>query len=906
MNKHKQLGFTLVELLAAIAILAIILAIALPGISGIISNATKAAFESNAKLVLKSIDMKKLENGVFDVTVLNKGNVKNLLSISDENYDSLNVTEVNILLFIKIVGQGKWDNLTACGIYNDMKVTNGDDCSIDYEAPVVVYNPNGSTNYVRSSNVKVTVSEEHLLINSLHYVWTNSEIAPSNQEYTTTFTSGDNIQMPNGNGAYYLCVIAKDTYNNTAISKSNVFNLDNEKPIITINGQINVTTTKGSSYTDEGVIISDNIDVNISPDITSDLNVNQVGTYFVTYNATDSSGNSATSVTRTVNVVDVSAPVITILGSNPATLNAGSVYSDAGATAIDDVNGNVTSNIITTGAVNPNVLGTYTIIYTVEDTAGNEATATRIINVIDNIVPTIAFGTNGNSTYAKTRSTTVTVSDNVAVNTSSLKYQWTISITTPTEVSFATSFTNGGTLSTPASVTGGYYLWILAKDTTGNTTITRTNIFNLDNTKPVITLTGSSTVTINVGSTYSDAGATATDNISTGLVLIPTSTVNPNVVGTYTVTYNVSDGAGNAAVAVVRTVNVIDNIPPTVSINASPTSITAGQNTTLTLTSNKDVGSTIYYLKIYDQTTGVYLASAGSGTTLSYTYAPSTTQTYVARATDSTGGTVYSSSSTVTVNVSVASYTLTTIASTGGTVSSGGTYNTGSTPTITATPNANYTFSSWSGSTGCSGTASHTITMDANKTCTANFTLGANWLAIGTQVWAKANLNVGTMVTGTTTQTNNSILEKHCYNDTESNCTTYGALYQWGEAMQYVTTNGARGICPAGSHFPSDNDWKILEVQLGMTQAQADATGWRGTDQGTQLKSGGSSGLNMPLAGFRYTGVSFFDLSSVAYLWSSSEYSPSAWRRRLTSGNATVGRDTYDKGNGFSVRCLGN
>jgi len=185
-------------------------------------------------------------------------------------------------------------------------------------------------------------------------------------------------------------------------------------------------------------------------------------------------------------------------------------------------------------------------------------------------------------------------------------------------------------------------------------------------------------------------------------------------------------------------------------------------------------------------------------------------------------------------------------------------------------------------------------------------TTDTNWLAIGSQLWAKTNLNVGTMITGVTTQTNNSVLEKYCSANLESNCTTYGALYQWDEAMQYVTTPGAQGICPAGSHIPTDNDWKILEVQLGMTQTQADTTGWRGTDQGTQLKSGGSSGLNMPLAGIRNTGGSFNDLSSNTNLWSSSESSTSAWLRWLVSGYATVNRYSDAKGTGFSVRCLGN
>jgi hypothetical protein len=165
---------------------------------------------------------------------------------------------------------------------------------------------------------------------------------------------------------------------------------------------------------------------------------------------------------------------------------------------------------------------------------------------------------NGNTTWAKTRSTTVTVSDaHTGVNPSSLKYLWNTSTTQPTETSFTTAFTNGGTLTTPTGVTGSYYLWILAKDNAGNTTITRTNVFNIDNTVPVITLNGSSTVTIDVGSTYTDAGATATDAHSgiNGSVT-KTGSVNTSAAGTYTLTYNVSDNAGNAATPVTRTVTV--------------------------------------------------------------------------------------------------------------------------------------------------------------------------------------------------------------------------------------------------------------------------------------------------------------------------------------------------------------
>ncbi|MBK7631804.1 MAG: hypothetical protein IPJ23_14080 [Ignavibacteriales bacterium] len=69
---------------------------------------------------------------------------------------------------------------------------------------------------------------------------------------------------------------------------------------------------------------------------------------------------------------------------------------------------------------------------------------------------------------------------------------------------------------------------------------------------------------------------------------------------------------------------------------------------------------------------------------------------------------------------------------------------------------------------------------------------------IGTQCWMKENLNVGTMIQGNSNQSNNGVKEKYCYNNDTANCSIYGGLYQWNEAMQYVTTEGARGICPEG------------------------------------------------------------------------------------------------------------
>ncbi len=241
---------------------------------------------------------------------------------------------------------------------------------------------------------------------------------------------------------------------------------------------------------------------------------------------------------------------------------------------------------------------------------------------------------------------------------------------------------------------------------------------------------------------------------------------------------------------------------------------------------------------------------------------------------------------------------------------------------FTATPYSRSTPSSFT-LTATNGDLVYSITEDSSPTAGAPTpsnlatTDPDNWIQIGTQVWAKYNLNVGTRIAGASEQTNNggtNVVEKYCYGDTDAGCTNtdgngmpYGALYQWNEAMGYSTTEKAQGICPADSHVPSDNEWKILEVQLGMTQIQADIDiAWRGTDQGAKLKSGGISGLSIPLAGLRTTGSSFDNLSSYATLWSSSESSTSARTRTLSSGYDTVYRYAEGKAFGFSVRCLGN
>jgi prepilin-type N-terminal cleavage/methylation domain-containing protein len=127
----KKKAFTLVELLAVIIILAIVLAIAVPSITGIIDKVTKNAFEIDAKNIIKSINYKLLQDDTLNISSLNVENVGEKLNISSNNYESLNVSkDSNNNFYVYIEGKNKWDGLVACGIYTDIVVEEVDNINI--------------------------------------------------------------------------------------------------------------------------------------------------------------------------------------------------------------------------------------------------------------------------------------------------------------------------------------------------------------------------------------------------------------------------------------------------------------------------------------------------------------------------------------------------------------------------------------------------------------------------------------------------------------------------------------------------------------------------------------------------------------------------------------------------------
>jgi uncharacterized protein (TIGR02145 family) len=193
-------------------------------------------------------------------------------------------------------------------------------------------------------------------------------------------------------------------------------------------------------------------------------------------------------------------------------------------------------------------------------------------------------------------------------------------------------------------------------------------------------------------------------------------------------------------------------------------------------------------------------------------------------------------------------------------------------------------------------------------------------VVIGTQIWLDKNLittkySNGEIIATTTPATldiSNEITPKYqwAYNGDESSVASYGRLYTW-----YAITD-SRGVCPAGWHVPTDGEWKTLETGLGMTQAQADATDWRGTDQGTKLKSTtkwqsngngiNSSGFNAVGCGSRdLTGDPFHGVSFWGNYWTATQTdATTAWAHSVSYNFNGIYRYNWNKGYGFSVHCI--
>jgi uncharacterized repeat protein (TIGR01451 family) len=268
-----------------------------------------------------------------------------------------------------------------------------------------------------------------------------------------------------GVGPHNVAITVTDTSSNSTTVNATFTVTDGTPPVLTVNGANPITVECHSSFTDPGATATDNCG---NPTVTSSSNVdlNSPGSYTITYSATD--GTNTVTATRTVNVVDTLAPIITLNGANPMTVECHTTFTDPGATATDACAGS--RPVTASGTVNANVPGTYTITYTASDNAGHTTTVTRTVNVVDTLSPVITLnGANPMTVECHTGFT-----DPGATATDACAGSRPVTVTG----------------SVNANVRGTYTLTYTASDGNGHTTTATRTVNVVDTTAPTLTLNG--------------------------------------------------------------------------------------------------------------------------------------------------------------------------------------------------------------------------------------------------------------------------------------------------------------------------------------------------------------------------------------------------------------------------------
>ncbi len=348
---------------------------------------------------------------------------------------------------------------------------------------------------------------------------------------------------------------------------------------------------------------------------------------------------------------DSTAPVISLVGTTPVTIEAGAAYTDAGATASDNVDGNITNNISVTGLpVDTSVLGAHAVMYNVSDTAGNAAsTVTRVVNVVDTTAPTTTdSGTDANW---HTSSVTVTLTCAESIGSGCATTYYTTDGTTPTVASATGS-------SVVLTADGIYTVKYFSVDVTGNQEVVKTaaNTVKIDGTMPTVSLSSYSPDPTN-DSTPTFTGTVA-DNES-GVVTVEFKVVDSSTLavvsgwadvtssgtfnsgsgnfdftptlsdGGYTIQVRASDAAGNTSLVASDNV-VVDTTAPTTTDSGTDTNWhTSSVTVTLSCSDGSGSGCDVIYWNT-DGTTPTAASHMGSGSTVLLTNDGTYTITYFA------------------------------------------------------------------------------------------------------------------------------------------------------------------------------------------------------------------------------------------------------------------------------------
>ncbi|HSG63330.1 MAG TPA: immunoglobulin-like domain-containing protein, partial [Pseudomonadales bacterium] len=372
-------------------------------------------------------------------------------------------------------------------------------------------------------------------------------------------------------GSYSVSYNVVDAAGNAAAEVTRIVQVDDQTaPVITAPTALTVAAADadGTAKTETNIAIflasatASDANEGVIATVDNDApTIFPLGTTTVTFSATDSADNTG-NAQSTITVTDQTAPIINLIGDASVTINIGETYTDAGASASDNVDGDLTADIVESGSVDTTNLGVYTLRYNVSDAAGNVAAeVTRSVSVQDAFAPVVTAPTSITVAAVDADGTSVTDSNIQAFLAGSDATDDVDGNITPTHDA-PTVFPLGITTVT-----------FSATDSSGNIGQSQATVSVSDQTTPVMSLNGDSAITLAVGDSYVEQGATVTDNVDGDISaqIVISGSVDTSTVGIYILTYRVSDAADNAATALTRQVTVQDNDAPVVIVPANIT-----------------------------------------------------------------------------------------------------------------------------------------------------------------------------------------------------------------------------------------------------------------------------------------------------------------------------------------------
>ncbi|MES2379826.1 MAG: immunoglobulin-like domain-containing protein [Bacteroidota bacterium] len=428
---------------------------------------------------------------------------------------------------------------------------------------IVVNRPNAGTNMDYKVwidlNFNASFENNELILNKINNgdaQLTDTIIIPATQGYGTTRmrVGTDLANSTQFNSVYSVIGMFKDF--NVAINKDNV------KPSIVLNGTNILRTEINKTFNDPWVLAMDNIEGNVSGRVEtiSTVDTSNLGVYTVKYFVKDYSGNVSDTLVRTVIVeLNNTGPILILTPPTVVTLEVNTDYIEPGFIALDNTGNDVRNNVIITTDLNKTKVGNYTMTYSITDAFNFNKTMTRTIEVRDRTAPVITKKYAGLVYKHQINS----VFNPLNIITATDNYDKSLSVT----------FNSGVN---PNNI-GQYFVVYNVTDSSGNAAVTFTASVEVsDYIKPGISLNGNQTEEVEVYEVFNDPGVSVSDNychINTLVTVVTPSNLRTDSLGTFMVTYVVTDCVGNKD-SVTRNVSVVKHSLPVIKLlGTNPTNM---------------------------------------------------------------------------------------------------------------------------------------------------------------------------------------------------------------------------------------------------------------------------------------------------------------------------------------------